>query len=155
MFLIIKSSSCFASVLINADTFESEILGMPNILLIYEVLMKILIFVSVLVMAPLSFTYEVAGSESSSGGSSGGGYGGSGGAIAGLLLVGGVVYFLTRDTSEEEETSELISQNSIKPNKFEFNLEGNNLGDLSNSFQSTNFESPQNDLKLTIKYNLN
>ena len=155
MFLIIKSSSCFASVLINADTFESEILGMPNILLIYEVLMKILIFVSVLVMAPLSFTYEVAGSESSSGGSSGGGYGGSGGAIAGLLLVGGLVYFLTRDTSEKEETSELISQNSVKPNKFEFNLEGNNVGDLSNSFQSTNVESPQNDLKLTIKYNLN
>ena len=155
MFLRIKSYSCFVSVLINADTFESEILGMPNILLIYEVLMKILIFVSVLVMAPLSFTYEVAGSENSSGGSSGGGYGGSGGAIAGLLLVGGLVYFLTRDTSEKEETSELISQNSIRPNKFEFNLEGNNLGDFSNSFQSTNFESPQNDLKFTIKYNLN
>tara|TARA_Y200000002_G_C22521507_1_gene595758 strand:- start:379 stop:789 length:411 start_codon:yes stop_codon:yes gene_type:complete len=136
---------------------------MPNILLIYEVRMKILIFVSVLVMAPLSFTYEVAGSENSSGASSnasssassGGGYGGGGGAIAGLLLVGGLVYFLTRDTSEKEETSELISQNSKKPNKFEFNFEGNNLDNLSNTFQSTNFESPQNDLKFTIKYNLN
>ena len=121
--------------------------------------MKILIFASVLVMAPLSFTYEVAGSEgssgASSGASSGGGYGGGGGAIAGLLLVGGLVYFLTRDTSEKEETSELISQNSKKPNKFEFNFEGNNLDNLSNTFQSTNFESPQNDLKFTIKYNLN
>ena len=128
---------------------------MPDIFLFYEVRMKILIFASVLVMAPLSFTYEVAGSEGSSGASSGGGYGGGGGAIAGLLLVGGLVYFLTRDTSEKEETSELISQNSKKPNKLEFNFEGNNLDNLSNTFQSTNFESPQNDLKFTIKYNLN
>ena len=117
--------------------------------------MKILIFASVLVMAPLSFTYEVAGSEGSSGASSGGGYGGGGGAIAGLLLVGGLVYFLTRDTSEKEETSELISQNSKKPNKFEFNFEGNNIDDLSNTFRPTYFESPQNDLKFNIKYNLN
>ena len=128
---------------------------MPDIFLFYEVRMKILIFASVLIMAPLSFSYEVAGSEGSSGASSGGGYGGGGGAIAGLLLVGGLVYFLTRDTSEKEETSELISQNSKKPNKFEFNFEGNNLDNLSNTFQSTNFESPQNDLKFTIKYNLN
>ena len=124
--------------------------------------MKILIFVSVLVMAPLGFTQVYGGSGSGSGSASGsasgsgGGYGGGGGgAIAGLLLVGGLVYFLTRDTSEKEETNELISQSSKKPNKLEFNFEGNNIDDLSNTFQPTNFESPQNDLKFNIKYNLN
>ena len=116
--------------------------------------MKILLFVSMLVMAPLGFTQAYGGGEGG-GGSSGGGYGGGGGAaIAGLLLVGGLVYFLTRDT-EEEETNELTRQSSEKSNRFEFNFERNNLDDVSNTFQSTNFESPQNDLKFSIKYNLN
>jgi hypothetical protein len=118
--------------------------------------MKILLFITMLVMAPLGFTqaYGGGGGGSSSGGGGYGG-GGSGGAIAGLLLVGGLIYFLTRDTEEEEETSELISQSSEKPNRFEFNFETSNLDDVSNTFQPTNFESPQGDLKFIIKYNLN
>ena len=74
-----------------------------------------------------SYHGESSSGETSTGGSSSGGYGGGGGAIAGILLVVGLVYFLNRDTDTDEVANELLSQNTKKLKKFEFNFVTNEM----------------------------
>lgn len=125
--------------------------------------MKILVLTSILIFTPFSLASYHGGSssgessseETSTGGSSGGGYGGGGGAIAGILLVVGLVYFLNRDTYSDEVTNELLSQNTKKLKKFEFNFVTNEMQNFSDVGPQNNFAQPQNELQLNLKYNLN
>ena len=125
--------------------------------------MKILLLTSILIFTPFSLASYHGGSssgessseETSTGGSSGGGYGGGGGAIAGILLVVGLVYFLNRDTYSDEVTNELLSQNTKKLKKFEFNFATNEMQNFSDVGPQNNFAQPQNELQLNLKYNLN
>ena len=87
-----------------------------------------------LIFTPFSLASYHGGSssgEASTGGSSSGGYGGGGGAIAGILLVVGLVYFLNRDTDTDEVANELLSQNTKKLKKFEFNFVTNEVQNVS------------------------
>ena len=102
-----------------------------------------------------SYHGESSSGEASSGGSSSGGYGGGGGAIAGILLVVGLVYFLNRDTDTDEVANELLSQNTKKLKKFEFNFVTNEVQNVSDIGPQNNFAQPQNELQLNLKYNLN
>ena len=102
-----------------------------------------------------SYHGDSAPEESPMGGNSGGGYGGGGGAIAGILLVVGLVYFLNRDTDTDEVTSELLSQNTKKFKKFEFNFVTNEMQNFSDIGPQSNLAQPQNELQLNLKYNLN
>ena len=120
--------------------------------------MKIFLLISMLIFTPFSLASyhgESSSEETSSGGSSSGGYGGGGGAIAGILLVVGLVYFLNRDTDTDEVTSELLSQNTKKLKKFEFNFVTNEMQNFSDIGPQNNFAQPQNELQLNLKYNLN
>ena len=80
---------------------------------------------------------------------------GGGGAIAGILLVVGLVYFLNRDTDTDEVANELLSQNTKKLKKFEFNFVTNEMQNFSDIGPQNNFALPQNELQLNLKYNLN
>ena len=120
--------------------------------------MKIFLLISMLIFTPFSLASyhgESAPEEAPMGGNSGGGYGGGGGAIAGILLVVGLVYFLNRDTDTNEVTSELLSQNTKKLKKFEFNFITNEMQNFSNIDLKNNFARPKNELQLNLKYNLN
>ena len=120
--------------------------------------MKILLLISMLIFTPFSLASyhgESSSGEASTGGSSSGGYGGGGGAVAGILLVVGLVYFLNRDSDTEEVTNELLSQNTKKLKKFEFNFETNEMQNFSDISPQNNFALPQNELQLNLKYNLN
>ena len=120
--------------------------------------MKIFLLISMLIFTPFSLASyhgESSSGETSTGGSSSGGYGGGGGAIAGILLVVGLVYFLNRDTDTDEVTSELLSQNTKKLKKFEFNFITNEMQNFSNIGLKNNFARPKNELQLNLKYNLN
>ena len=111
-----------------------------------------------LIFTPFSLASYHGGSssgEASTGGSSSGGYGGGGGAIAGILLVVGLVYFLNRDTDTDEVANELLSQNTKKLKKFEFNFVTNEVQNVSDIGPQNNFAQPQNKLQLNLKYNLN
>ena len=101
-----------------------------------------------------SYHGESSSGEASTGGSSSGGYGG-GGAIAGILLVVGLVYFLNRDTDTDEVANELLSQNTKKLKKFEFNFVTNEMQNVLDIGPQNNFAQPQNELQLNLKYNLN
>ena len=102
-----------------------------------------------------SYHGESTPEEAPMGGNSGGGYGGGGGAIAGILLVVGLVYFLNRDTDTDEVTSELLSQNTKKFKKFEFNFVTNEMQNFSDIDPQSNLAQPKNELQLNLKYNLN
>ena len=120
--------------------------------------MKIFLLTSILIFTPLSlasYHSESPSGEADTQGDSSGGYGGGGGAIAGILLVVGLVYFLNRDTDTEEITNELLSQNSKKLKKFEFNFITNEMQNFSNIDLKNNFARPKNELQLNLKYNLN
>ncbi len=120
--------------------------------------MKILLLTSILIFTPLSLASyhgESPSEETSPSENSGGGYGGGGGAIAGVLVVVGLVYFLNRDTYSDEVTSELLSQNTKKLKKFEFNFATNEMQNFSNIGLQNNLVQPQNELQLNLKYNLN
>ena len=111
-----------------------------------------------LIFTPFSLASYHGGSssgEASTGGSSSGGYGGGGGAIAGILLVVGLVYFLNRDTDTDEVANELLSQNTKKLKKFEFNFVTNEMQNVLDIGPQNNFAQPQNELQLNLKYNLN
>lgn len=119
--------------------------------------MKIFLLISMLIFTPFSLASyhgESSSGEASTGGSSSGGYGG-GGAIAGILLVVGLVYFLNRDTDTDEVANELLSQNTKKLKKFEFNFVTNEVQNVSDIGPQNNFAQPQNELQLNLKYNLN
>ena len=119
--------------------------------------MKIFLLISRLIFTPFSLASyhgESSSGEASTGGSSSGGYGG-GGAIAGILLVVGLVYFLNRDTDTDEVANELLSQNTKKLKKFEFNFVTNEVQNVSDIGPQNNFAQPQNELQLNLKYNLN
>ena len=120
--------------------------------------MKIFLLISILIFTPFSLASyhgESTPEEAPMGGNSGGGYGGGGGAIAGILLVVGLVYFLNRDTDTDEVPSELLSQNTKKLKKFEFNFVTNEMQNFSDIGPQSNFAQPQNELQLNLKYNLN
>ena len=102
-----------------------------------------------------SYHGESTPEEAPMGGNSGGGYGGGGGAVAGILLVVGLVYFLNRDTDTDEVTSELLSQNTKRLKKFEYNFVTNEMQNFSDIGPQNNFAQPQNELQLNLKYNLN
>ena len=120
--------------------------------------MKIFLLISMLIFTPFSLASyhgESAPEEAPMGGNSGGGYGGGGGAIAGIFLVVGLVYFLNRDTDTDEVANELLSQNTKKLKKFEFNFVTNEVQNVSDIGPQNNFAQPQNELQRNLKYNLN
>ena len=119
--------------------------------------MKIFLLVLMLVISPfgLASYHEAPGGGGANPSGNSGGYGG-GGAIVGVLLVVGLVYYFTRDSYDEEEVkSELLTQKSSKPKRFEFNFKHENLNEDFNSYNSNEFEIPQNNLQFNFKYNLN
>ena len=120
--------------------------------------MKIFLLVLMLVISPFglaSYHEAPGGGGGANPSENSGGYGGGGGAIAGILLVVGLVYFLNRDTDTDEVANELLSQNTKKLKKFEFNFVTNEMQNFSDIGHQNNFAQPQNELQLNLKYNLN
>ena len=54
-----------------------------------------------------------------------------------------------------EVANELLSQNTKKLKKFEFNFVTNEMQNFSDIGHQNNFAQPQNELQLNLKYNLN